>query len=102
MATERRIISTGLIVWMVFPIGLLVLDRLLFHLRGGEAWGYAILWLVTTAVSVIDQLVAAVKAVVQDRVVLALTLFLTAVASVMVPLIMITSRATNFWSPVFC
>jgi hypothetical protein len=104
MATERRMITPGLIVWMAVPAGLLLLDRYLFHLRGGEAFGYLALWLVASAVSGIVQLVAAVRALVQERIILCLTLFFAAFGSVMVaPLILINSWSTpgNFWSPVF-
>ena len=102
MATDRRIVTTGLIVWMVLPTALLLLDKLLFHLRGVEAWDYLMIWVVAWVVSVIFQVTRAVKAGIQDRVVLALILMLTALASLMMPLILVgSSTAKNFWSPVF-
>jgi hypothetical protein len=104
MAIERRILTPGLVVWMAVPTGLLLLDRYLFHLRGGEALGYLALWLLASAASGIVQLVATVRALLQGRIILWLTLFLAVFASVMVvPLILIYAwnPTRNFWSPVF-
>ena len=81
-----------LIVCMVFPTGLLLLAMLL-GLRGSEAYAYLMISLVVTAVAVLVQLVAAVTALFQGSGAVALTLLVTAGASVLVPLGVVRSQS---------
>ncbi len=99
MAANRHAVTAMLIVCIVLPTGLMLLATLL-GLRGSAAFTFLGVWLVATAVAVLVQLVAAVKALVQDRPFLALTLLVAAPASVAVPieLALSQSHSIGMWA----
>ena len=104
MAARLGIYWLKLAIIIVLPTGLILLDSHLFHLRGGEAFGYLALLLIASATSGIFQIASAYRALAQDRLILGLMLSLTTVVSVFVlPMALLTAHSSgrNFWSPVF-
>jgi hypothetical protein len=90
MTAKPYAIATVSIICMVLPTGMLLLATAL-DIRGKAAMSYLLMLLFVTAAVVVIQLVAAVKALLQDYPILGLMLAVGAFASVLVPMFLALS-----------